>query len=376
MDKKIFYLTIILVLSLGFANALTIEEINLESSPENITPIFFYGSGCPHCAVASAHLEDIENLNKNVNVKRLEINADRDLILELYTIYNVPTSEQGSVPIMFLGDSYYWGDKTIIQNIEPKIDECKATGCKLIEPEQDEKEDEEIDLFSVLLLAFVDAVNPCELAVLIILMTAILTQYPKQKNKALKAGLLFSLAIFLMYFIFGLILVLGFSTLTGITGVGGNFFIGILAVLAIVMGLLNLKDAIWYGSGGFIMEVPQKWRPKMKAVINGTTSPKGAFVVGIIVSFFLTPCTAGPYFVFGGILSTVSIFTAIPYMFLYMCIFISPMIIISLITYFGFAKVEDMGGWRERNLKKMHLVAGLLMLGIGIWMILTSFGIL
>jgi len=66
MDKKIFYLTIILVLSLGFANALTIEEINLESSPENITPIFFYGSGCPHCAVASAHLEDIENLNKNL----------------------------------------------------------------------------------------------------------------------------------------------------------------------------------------------------------------------------------------------------------------------------------------------------------------------
>jgi len=375
VKKKILSLVLLLVLSISFINALTIEEINLESSPENITPLFFYGSGCPHCATARTYLENLENQNEYINVKKLEINNDKTLISELFVAYNVPIHEQGPVPILFIGDSYYLGDRTIIQSIESKIEECKATGCKFIEPVKDESK-KEVDLFSVLLLALVDAVNPCELAVLIILMTAILTQYPKQKNKALKAGLLFSLAIFLMYFIFGLILILGFSTLTGITGVGGNFFIGILAVLAIVMGLLNLKDAIWYGGGGFIMEVPQKWRPKMKAVINGTTSPKGAFVVGIIVSFFLTPCTAGPYFVFGGILSTIPLIQAIPYMFLYMCIFISPMILISLITYFGFAKVEDMGGWRERNLKKMHWVAGLLMLGIGIWMVLTSFGIL
>ena len=142
------------------------------------------------------------------------------------------------------------------------------------------------------------------------------------------------------------------------------------------MGLLNIKDAIWYGGGGFIMEVPQKWRPKMKAIINGTTSPKGAFVVGLIVSFFLTPCTAGPYFVFGGILSTIALIEAIPYMFIYMCIFISPMVLISLFVYFGFAKVEDMGGWREKNIKNLHWISGLLMLAIGIWMILISVGLL
>ena len=51
-------------------------------------------------------------------------------------------------------------------------------------------------------------------------------------------------------------------------------------------------------------------------------------------------------------------------------------ITITFITYLGFAKVDDMGGWRERNLKKLHWVAGLLMLAIGIWMILISFGIL
>jgi len=376
VDKKLFCLAIFLILSISFTNALTIEEINLESSPENITPLFFYGPGCPHCANVAKYLDTLESQNGNINTKRLEINQNYELILELYDLYEVPLNQRGPIPILFIGDSYYLGEFQIIQSIGPKIEECKATSCKLIEPEQDEENEKEVDLFSVLLLAFVDAVNPCELAVLIILMTAILTRYPKQKKKALKAGLLFSLAIFLMYFIFGLVIILGFNAVTGVTGIGGTFFIGILAVLAIVMGLLNLKDAIWYGGGGFIMEVPQKWRPKMKAIINGTTSPKGAFVVGLIVSFFLTPCTAGPYFVFGGILSTIPLIQAIPYMFLYMCIFIAPMILISLITYFGFAKVEDMGGWRERNLKKLHWVAGLLMLAIGIWMVLVSFGIL
>ena len=375
MTKKILILLLLTIFLISFASALTIEEINSQSSQENITPIFFYGSGCPHCANAAKYLDTLESTNEFIETQRLEINQNTELILELYDIYNVPQNERGSVPILFVGNNYYLGDTPIVNNLENAITNCKETGCKIKEAESNQ-EKEEINILYVLTLALVDAVNPCELAVLIILMTAILTQYPKQKNKALKAGLLFSLAIFLMYFIFGLILVLGFSTLTGVTGIGGNIFIGVLAALAIILGLLNIKDAIWYGGGGFIMEVPQKWRPKMKAIINGTTSPKGAFVVGRIVSFFLTPCTAGPYFVFGGILSTIPIVQAIPYMFLYMCIFISPMVLISLFVYFGFAKVEDMGGWRDRNLKKLHWIAGLLMLGIGIWMILVSFGVL
>ena len=124
------------------------------------------------------------------------------------------------------------------------------------------------------------------------------------------------------------------------------------------------------------MEVPQRWRPKMKALINGTTSPKGAFVVGLIVAFFLTPCTAGPYFVFSGIISQVSLLAALPYLILYMLIFIAPMLAITFITYFGFAKTENMSDWRERNSPKLHLIAGVLMLAIGIWMLLVSFGIL
>ena len=113
----------------------------------------------------------------------------------------------------------------------------------------------------------------------------------------------------------------------------------------------------------------------MKSLIEGTTSPAGAFFVGLIVAFFLTPCTAGPYLVFSGIISKVSLMAAMPYLIIYMLIFISPMVIITIITYLGFAKVEDMGGWRENNIQKLHLVAGILMVLVGLYMLLTSFGL-
>ena len=369
MRKIVLLLAFLLFFSAAFAGTVDI--------------IFFYGEGCPHCAAAERHIESIAIKHPDMNVQYLNIANNVDLILELYDIYGVPQEWYGAVPILFVGDKYIMGDTPIIGQIEDEYYQCMNSNCSLLLEKEGQGNgasdsqlaEPDFSLSSLVILAVADAVNPCELAVLIILMTAILTQYPEKKRKALQAGLAFSLAIFLMYSFFGLLIITGFKFLSSALDISNVYFFGALAVLAIILGILNLKDAISYGGGGFIMEVPQKWRPKMKALIKGTTSVRGAFIVGLIVSFFLTPCTAGPYFVATGMLSAFSWLTAMPYFFLYMLIFISPMIAITLITYGGFAAVEDMGGWRERNLKKLHLVAGIIMLAIGLLMLAWAFGI-
>ncbi|ODS36673.1 MAG: hypothetical protein A7316_02505 [Candidatus Altiarchaeales archaeon WOR_SM1_86-2] len=333
----------------------------------NVCIYFFHSKGCVHCAKADSYIKDLEK-EYPLEVHRFEIADNSKLIGKLYSNYSVPGNERGYIPIVFIGDKYFLGDAPIIENLEYEIQKCieiNCTKCPLCE----ECEEEGVSLLYVAGLALVDAVNPCELAVLIILMTAILTRFPKEKRKALRAGLAFSAAIFLMYFIFGLLIIYGFKFLALFGGSGSVWFYQLLGVLAIVLGLLNIKDAIWYGSGGFIMEVPERWRPKMKGLIKGVISTKGAFVVGLAVSFFLTPCTAGPYFVVNGLLSAIELLSAIPYLLIYMCIFISPMIAITLITYFGFKTVEDMGGWRERNLKNLHWAAGLILIGLGTAMV-------
>ena len=46
------------------------------------------------------------------------------------------------------------------------------------------------------------------------------------------------------------------------------------------------------------------WRPKMMKIIQSAVSPMGAFVIGILVSLFLLPCSSGPYFVVLGLLKS------------------------------------------------------------------------
>ncbi|MFH1391969.1 MAG: GAP family protein [Candidatus Diapherotrites archaeon] len=364
---KKFLITLILI----FLSVVAFSEQN------EVNAVFFYGKGCPHCANADIFLEEMEQKYDYLSIERKEISENVELVFELYDIYSVPINERGAVPIIFIGEKYILGDSPIINNFESELLSCESEGCKIIKSETENvrRESGGFDLNALIVLAIADAVNPCELAVLIILMTAILSRFPRERKKALKAGLAFSSAIFLMYFVFGLLIISGFKFLGSALNLSNTWFFGALAVLAIVLGLLNLKDAIWYGGGGFIMEVPQKWRPKMKEIINGTTSTKGAFMVGLIVSLFLTPCTAGPYFVATGMLSVFTWVEAMPYFLLYMLIFISPMVAITLLTYTGFAAVEDMGGWRERNLKKLHFLAGAIMLAIGLLMLAWVFGL-
>ena len=46
-----------------------------------------------------------------------------------------------------------------------------------------------------------------------------------------------------------------------------------------------------------------------------------------------------------------------------------PMVAITLIIYAGFAKVENVSEWKEKNIKKLHLIAGIIMLALGIAMV-------
>ena len=165
-------------------------------------------------------------------------------------------------------------------------------------------------------LAIADAVNPCELAILTLALIAIITRYPRERSKVLKVGLMFTLSIFLMYIFYGVVLINVFGLVSGIKAIGPILY-KIFGALGIILGLSNIKDFFSYGGGGFVTEVPRKWRPSMKNLIAKITSPWGAFVVGIICALFLTPCTMGPYIVASGLLQPLGFMRALPLLLLY-----------------------------------------------------------
>jgi len=219
-------------------------------------------------------------------------------------------------------------------------------------------------------LALADSINPCAIAVLGMILTTILIQNPDKKRKVLMGGLFFILAVYIGYLVYGIIIIQLFKTFAEFLRNSSSCFYKCLAILAIVFGALNIKDYFIYKKGNLGTEMPLFMRPKVKRVIQKITSPTGAFLIGFIVTLFLLPCTIGPYVIASGILSELGILGALPWLLYYNLIFILPMLIITIIIYFGLKKVDEVEGWKERNIRKLHLIAGALLFLVGLVILL------
>ncbi len=225
-----------------------------------------------------------------------------------------------------------------------------------------------VTLIEIISLAAVDAINPCALAVMTIVLMALLLKNPEKRKNVLLGGFCFTLAVFILYFLYGLIMIQFFSHIIPETGLFSHYVFKGFGIFAIILGILNLKDFFVYKPGGFTTEMPMKMRPRVKQIIKKITSPKGAFVIGLVVTLFLLPCTIGPYIIASGKLSVLNFFKTIPWLLIYNTIFIFPMIAITLIIYFGLTTVDKVSGWKEKNIKYLHLVEGLILTTLGILM--------
>jgi len=230
----------------------------------------------------------------------------------------------------------------------------------------------EISWLKIGTLAITDSINPCALSVLLMMLIAIATYHPKDKKQILWSGLAFVAAVFITYFIYGLLIVKAFNLVQGISGIKDYLYKGLGAV-AIILGLLEIKDFFFYKPGGVGTEMPLMFRPKVQQIIAKITSPLGAFGLGMFVTLFLLPCTIGPYVILGGMLSYGEFTSALPYLSVYNLIFILPMVLIILLVFFGSKNIKQITEWREKNVKIMHLIIGLIFLLLGVTMLLGLF---
>ena len=229
--------------------------------------------------------------------------------------------------------------------------------------------DSNISVLKVIGLAFTDSINPCALSVLLMMLIAVTTYHPKDRKQVLWSGLAFIAAVFITYFIYGLLIVKAFEVLQGFSHIRLYLYKG-LAIGAIILGLLELKDFFFYKPGGIGTEMPLFFRPKVQNIIAKITSPLGAFGLGMFVTLFLLPCTIGPYIILGGMLSFGEFFKSLPILSLYNLIFILPMIVIVLLVFFGTKNVKQISTWREKNIRILHLIIGLVFILLGLSMLL------
>ena len=358
--------------------------------------VYFTGIGCPHCAKVDPVLEKLAKSKPELKIIEYEIYQNKENA-PLLTQYNQAYQSGLGIPLIIFGkDDFFAGDVSILKNLEANLEAARGNPCPLPDGTAVNFEDlamtslpgkpkilseteelqtlgevrpTELTLAKVVSLAAVDAINPCALAVLTMMLFAILAFAPHKRRNVLLAGLAFTSAVFVMYFFYGLVIIRFFQLIQALTSVR-LWLYKLLGLVAILLGLLNLRDFFHYKPGGFLTEMPLFLRPKVQNLMFRATSPRGAFVVGVLVTLFLLPCTIGPYIICGGILCTLDLLAIIPWLLFYNLIFVLPMLAITAVCYIGFTTVENVAGWKDKNIRYLHLVAGLIILGLGFAMFL------
>ena len=226
----------------------------------------------------------------------------------------------------------------------------------------------ELTAGQIMALAAVNAINPCALAVLVVILLAIITNNPGRREQVLLAGLAFSLSIFIFYLLYGLILVSAFSAIREMAGLTA-ILTRLLGLVSIAIGLFHIREYYSPGKDSLGTGIPRAWRRRLGQLLNGITTPLGAFITGAIVTLFLLPCNIAPYIIGCGILAVYGPLVALPYLVLYNLVFILPMLAITGIVYLGVARIGDVKGWREKNIGRFHLVSGIIILAFGILLV-------
>jgi len=338
----------------------------------NLTLYFFWGQGCPHCVKEKAFLDDLKEKYPQVKIEDYEIYAHPNNLKKWQTFCQTFEVDAQGIPMLFIGNECVVGfgnEATTGKKITAMVEEKLAIGQSGQIAGEKTKQEQKFSLGKIFSLALVDAINPCALAVLLLMLTTILAYSPGNKKEVLKAGLIFIAAVLMMYLFYGLVII-KFFQLINVLGIVRLWLYRGLGVAAVILGVLEIKDFLFYKPGGLATEMPMSLRPKVKKIIGGITSPRGAFGTGLFVTLFLLPCTIGPYLITGGLLSSLSFWQTLPWLAFYNLVFIFPMLVVTLFCFLGLATVADVEKWKVKNIKIIHLATGIIIFSLGLAMLL------
>ena len=215
----------------------------------------------------------------------------------------------------------------------------------------------------ILVAALADSINPCAFAVLIAFLTLI--SHRKGRNEVLRSGLAFMLAVFIVYLMMGFGLIRLFTALPWL-----KLLVG---MAGMVMGTAEVLDGVMKRRESSLF--PESLKGRVKTLINGISSPEGAFLIGIFVSIFLLTCTSGPYFIAMSLISGSSLWFGITLLILYNVVFVLPLMLITLLIWASRMDTIQMKRWRERYGRYMNILAGAIIIILSEYVIAEYLGV-
>ena len=325
--------------------------------------LFYYGQGCSHCAKTEAVFNSINSTyNLSIISKEIYQNSDnRREMFELYTNFSQDPN-LGGVPttlvnqkLLVIGEIPKETWEVIFQNCS--LGDCPkgvyANGMFNVIEEKDVSSS--ITLPALIGAALVDSINPCTIAVMVMLLGVVLVN--DGKKRAFISGLLFSGVIFVVYFFMGLgiLKTLASADLT-------NIFYLVITLVALILAIFEIKSYFEYKPGFFAVEMPMFLRPYTKQIIAGATSYPGVTFAALLCSLFLLPCSSGPYLIVLSLLAKSVTLQVLFYLLLYNLVFVLPMVVIAFAVYLGKTSISQIQNLKDKYIRQVHLISGLILL--------------
>jgi len=347
---------------------------------------FFWSLACPHCLEARPFIESIPDERPWVKLHSLELTRHPRHVRHYIALADQVGQPAQYVPgLLFCGRMQTgWDDAaTSGQALLADLDACRTAA----------KSGSALDIaralpapaFSVpflgevtvdglslplmtVLIAGLDAFNPCAFFVLLFLLSLMVHQ--SSRARMLAIGGVFVLTSGLMYFAFmaawlNLFLLLG--NLAWVTLAAG--------ALALVFGLVNVKDFFYFGRG-VSLSIPESRKPaiyqRARAILAAGNVPAmlaATVLLAVAVNFYELLCTAGFPMVYTRLLTLQELGPGTHYLYLalYNGVYVIPLAVIVGVFAFtlGARKLS------EREGRLLKLMSGLMMLQLGMLLMLA-----
>lgn len=331
---------------------------DLNTTPGNYSATFFYNTHCGACHLAMTYLNEYSAAHPGVVITSYDLfNSSENKVL--FEQYKAEYHRQYvSVPSVFIGNAGLEGESAIRENFDSLVTwygQNKKTGSSdqnLTNVPVKKGTWNVISIPLVLIAGLVDGINPCASAVLVFLLS--LLMIIRQKQRILLAGIVFTCAVYFMYFISGT----GIYSLPAIASVLRGYTL-IVGILAVVTGLLWIRTGIMSSK---VAEMPDLGSSGVLCEKLHTMTIPIAFVLGLLTGVLELSCTGGIYLAIQDMISfRVDIVQGLVYLFLYNLAFIVPLLLITLLFYWWVPNEETEAGV-GRNVGRFTIFAGMLLL--------------
>jgi thiol-disulfide isomerase/thioredoxin len=333
---------------------------------------FFWTKACPHCQAARPFVDHLASEYDWLRLdSRMLDNSPRNVAL--YEVMAGAMGEQAqSVPAFFFCNTMLVGfgsAQTTGEELRRLLQQCRAGQrpdgrvATTALPFIGDPLTSGLSLLPLtLVIAGLDAFNPCAFFVLLFLLSLLVNA--RSRRRMLLVGGVFVFFSGAIYFLF-MAAWLNLFLLTGSI----PYMTLAAALLALLIALFNIKDFFWFEQGPSL-SIPQQAKPGLFARMRGLIGVEhlptlflGTVVLAIAANSYELLCTAGFPMVYTRILTLneLSSFDYYLYLLLYNLVYVLPLLLIVVIF------VYTMGRFKlsERQGRVLKLLSGLMMLGLG-----------